>query len=193
MLLLLFIPVGHRALKSNPFTLYLAGSEHSQCLTYCLLSVLSFFWRKAQQLIYVKTKVMLTCYSLFPCQLQSSSIMPRYREDMWFSGLMLTHQYEVDVLPFPFLSLCKSILLFERIPLYCTDCSQPGISDLAPTSQKPAGSIWRWPQLPQMISYMCLQGSLPLRFDPDQFLPSNNHLYDYCEWIHDMKFFIFPF
>lgn len=82
MLLLLFIPVGHRALKSNPFTLYLAGSEHSPCLTYCLLSVLLFFWRKAQQLIYVKTKVMLTCYSLFPCQLQSSSIMPRYREDV---------------------------------------------------------------------------------------------------------------
>lgn len=53
-LLLLFIPVGHHALKSSLLTLYLAGSEHSN--TPVMVCCLLFFLRKAKKPIYVKTR-----------------------------------------------------------------------------------------------------------------------------------------
>lgn len=90
-LLLLFIPVGHHALKSSLLTLYLAGSEHSKYSCYGLLSLVLFFLRKAKKPIYVKTRKghfwLTTHFFLVSCKVHLSCLSIR----TWFCGLHSSH------------------------------------------------------------------------------------------------------
>lgn len=135
-LLLLFIPVGHHALKSSLLTLYLAGSEHSKYSCYGLLSLVLFFLRKAKKPIYVKTRKghfwLTTHFFLVSCKGHLSCLSIR----TWFCGLHSSHANPVVLgrrgSLFFFSPYAKSLcylnfIYLKELPLSCTGFSQRGI------------------------------------------------------------------